>query len=68
MATPKVEHLTNSQIVNIIDEKVHNELHRKILKRRLCDGLTYEKIGEEFFYSAFYMKKIVYSYCHLFEE
>lgn len=66
MPTPNVNHLTNPQICEIVDLYVHNELHRKILKRKLCDGLTYEKIAEEFDFSVCFAKKVVYSYAHLF--
>lgn len=36
---------TNSQIEDIIDEHVHNLMHRTILKARFIDGLTYERIA-----------------------
>lgn len=50
----------NSEIANRIDESIHNELHRQILKRKMIDGLTYEKLAEEFDYSVRQMKRIVY--------
>lgn len=37
----------NSVMVWLIDEKIHNELHRRVLKARLVDGKTYEAIAEE---------------------
>lgn len=51
---------TNSQISNLIDEYIHSERDRNILKRRLIDGLTYEKLAEEFDLSVRNIKKIVY--------
>lgn len=51
---------TNSQIANLIDEYIHSERDRNILKRRLIDGLTYERIAEEFDLSVRQTKKIVY--------
>ena len=51
---------TNSQISNLIDEYIHSERDRKILKRRLIDGLTYERLAEEFDLSVRQTKKIVY--------
>ena len=51
---------TNSQIAHLIDEYIHSERDRKILKRRLIDGLTYEKLAEEFELSVRQTKKIVY--------
>lgn len=38
---------TNSQISAIIDEYIHDELHRQILKRRFVDHALYERIAEE---------------------
>lgn len=37
----------NSQIAAIIDEYIHDELHRYILKSRFCDHALFEKIAEE---------------------
>lgn len=45
---------------NLIDRWVFNELHRKILKRQLLDGLSFEELAEEFNYSVNGIKDIVY--------
>lgn len=37
---------TNSQIEHLIDEYIHDEKHREIMKRRLMDHWTYERIAE----------------------
>lgn len=39
---------TNSQIRALIDEHIHSERDRAILKRRLIDGICYEPLAEEF--------------------
>lgn len=51
---------TNSEIINLIDEHIHSERDRAILKRRLVDGLTFEKLAEEFEMSVSQIKRIVY--------
>lgn len=51
---------SNSEIREIIAEWVHSERDRKILERRLIDGLTFEKLAEEFDMSERQMKNIVY--------
>ena len=51
---------TNSQIREIIGEFIHSERDRKILERRLIDGITYEKLAEEFDLSVRQTKKIIY--------
>ena len=51
---------TNSQISALIDEYIHSERDRAILKRRLIDGICYEPLAEEFDLSVRYVKKIVY--------
>ena len=51
---------TNSGIILLINEYIHSERDRKILKRRLIDGLTYENLAEEFDLSVTQIKRIVY--------
>lgn len=51
---------TNSQISGIIDEYIHSERDRKLLKRRLIDGITYDRLAEEFDLSVRQVKNIVY--------
>ena len=52
---------TNSQIREIIGEYIHNERDRKIMERRLIDGITFERIAEEFGLSVRRTKTIVYT-------
>lgn len=51
---------TNSQISAVIDEYIHSQRNRNILKRRYVDGITYERIAEEFDLSVRQTKTIVY--------
>lgn len=51
---------TNSEISHLIDEHIHNERDRNILKRRLCDGVCFEELSEEFHLSVQRTKTIVY--------
>lgn len=51
---------TNSQIREMIDEYCHNERNRALLKRRLIDGIVYEKLAEEFDLSVRQTKAIIY--------
>lgn len=51
---------TNSEIRALIDEYIHSERDRAILKRRLIDGIVYEKLAEEFDLSVRQTKKIIY--------
>jgi hypothetical protein len=53
---------SNSRIIKVIDEYIHNELYRKILKRRFVDGIVYEKLAEEFEMSVRHVKNVVYTY------
>ena len=54
-----LKNLSNSQISSLIDEWLHNERDRKILKRRLIDGIIYERIAEEYGLSVTQAKNIV---------
>lgn len=51
---------TNSQISQVIDEHIHSERDRKILKRRFIDGICYDPLAEEFDLSVRQVKNIVY--------
>lgn len=44
----------------LIAEYIHNERDRSILERRLCDGVVYETIAEEFGLSTQRVKAIIY--------
>ena len=52
--------LSRSQYEHLIDEWVFSERDRAILKRRLLDSITYEKLAEEFDLSVRQVKNIVY--------
>ena len=51
---------TNSEIILAIDEKIHSERNRAILKRSLLDGICFEPLAEEFDMSVRQVKNIVY--------
>ena len=51
---------TNSQIRDLIREHIHSERDRKILYRRLVDGITYERLAEEFLLSERQVREIVH--------
>lgn len=49
----------NSDIADAIDEYIHSERDRKILKRRLIDGICYEPLADEMDMSVRQIKNIV---------
>ena len=51
---------TNSQIREAIAEYIHSERDRKILERRLIDGVVFEKLAEEFEMSPRQIRSIVH--------
>lgn len=51
---------SNSQISGLIAEYIHSERDRNILRRRLVDGITFERLAEEFDMSDKQIKRIVY--------
>ena len=55
----------NSDIANLIDEYIHSERDRAILKRRYIDGVCYEPLAEEFDLSVRHVKNIVYKHEHI---
>lgn len=52
---------SNSEITRIINEYIHNERNRALLKRRYIDGITLEKLAEEFELSVRQVKNIIYN-------
>ena len=53
--------LSVSEWAKLIDEWIFNERHRKILKRRLLDGICFEPLADEFGMSSQQIKTIVYN-------
>ena len=51
---------SNSQIREIIGEWIHSERDRRLLERRLIDGMTFERLAEEFDMSDRQVRRIVY--------
>lgn len=49
-----------THIIHVIDEWIHNERDRAIMKRRLIDGICFEPLAEEFGLSVKQTKRIVY--------
>ena len=50
---------TNSQIRELIAEHIHSERDRELMERRLIDGITMEKLAEEFELSVSQVKRII---------
>lgn len=51
---------SNLEVSAVIDNYIHSERDRKLLKRRLIDGICYEPLSEEFGLSVRQTKKIIY--------
>ena len=51
---------TNSQIRDLIAEHIHSERDRELLARRLIDGVTFERLAEEFELSPRQTRSIVH--------
>lgn len=55
--------LSRTELEHLIDEWIigrNAERDRKILKRRLLDGITYDRLAEEFDLSVRQLKNIIY--------
>lgn len=56
-----LEDVTNSQLAHVIDEYIHSERDREILKHRLIDGYTFAKLADVYYpLSERRLKSIVY--------
>jgi DNA-directed RNA polymerase sigma subunit (sigma70/sigma32) len=56
-----IPELPRSAYEKLIDEWIFHERNREILKRRLLDGITFERLAEEFDMSVRQIKQIVYT-------
>lgn len=56
----RFDDMSRTEIEFLIDEWIHKERDRQILKRRLLDGICYEPLAEEFDLSVRQVKNIVY--------
>lgn len=59
MKIPLEFDLSYSQWSHLIDEWIFDEKHRQMLKRNLLDGITYERIAEEFDMSPRQIARII---------
>lgn len=50
---------TNSAVQAAIAEHIHSERDRRLMSRRLIDGITVERLGEEFDMSVSQVKRII---------
>ena len=55
-----LDDISNSEIEKLIDEWIHSERDRRILKRRLIDGICYEPLADEMDMSVRQIKNNVY--------
>ena len=51
---------TNSMIRSLIAEHIHSERDRRIMERRLIDGIVFDRLAEEFSMSPRQIRNIVY--------
>ncbi len=54
-----ISNISRTELSGLIDEWIFSERNRKILKRRLIDGICFEPLAEEFDLSARQIRKIV---------
>ena len=60
MKHDRLEDYSRSEVSTLIDEWIFSERDRRILKRRLLDGICFEPLAEEFELSVRQVKTIVY--------
>jgi DNA-binding transcriptional regulator LsrR (DeoR family) len=51
---------SNSEISKVIDEYIHNQKYRDLMKRRYIDGILQETLAEEFNMSIRQVQNIIY--------
>ena len=56
----KLDDLSRKEIEELVDQWIHNERNRKIMYRRLIDGVRFDDLSGEFDLSVTQIKNIVY--------
>lgn len=56
----EIDKYSTDHIVRLIDQYIHSERDRAILKRKLLDDIVFEQMEEEFTLSVRRLKSIVY--------
>ena len=61
--THEIPEISRSELIYLINQWIigsNAERNRKIIKRRLIDGICFEPLAEEFGLSVRYIKSVVY--------
>jgi hypothetical protein len=58
----RFNNISNTQLISLIDEWIKSERDRGIMKRRLIDGITIEKLAEEYDLSVKQAHRITIKY------
>ena len=58
----RVNNIPNTQLISLIDEWIKSERDRGIMKRRLIDGITIERLAEEYDLSVKQAHRITIKY------
>ena len=56
----KLDDLSRKEIEELVEQWIHNERNRKIMYRRLIDGVRFDDLSGEFDLSVTQIKNIVY--------
>lgn len=56
----RLDDLSRKEIEELVDQWIHNERNRKIMYRRLIDGVRFDDLSGEFDLSVTQIKNIVY--------
>ena len=54
------EDKSNTEIIDLINEYIHSERDRDLMRRRYVDGVRFEPLSEEFDLSTVHTKRIIY--------
>ena len=64
----RFNNISNTQLTAIIEEWIKNERDRNLMKRRLIDGVSLERLAEEFELSAKQVFRITNKYYDVLYE
>lgn len=64
----RIKGISLPERLNFIDKWVFSERNRRLVKRKLIDGITFEQLAEEFKLSVNQTKNIVYNAIEIMVE
>ena len=68
MTMIRFDNISNTHLSSLIDDWIKSDRDRQLMKRRLIDGISYERIAEEYELSVKQVYRIVNKYAVMLSQ